>query len=123
VPNLSHPDSKLAALCPHFDHCSAGFCPALGGRHLKGEPVCVWLREAVKTGSAAALNDRIPSVLAETVLREADRIMDTACGLRWELQRAARHGSQRAQAERLNRRGTRHDSAGLLAQKARRVRS
>ena len=62
------------SLCPHYDRCSAAYCPAAGGTHLKGEPVCALLREAVKNGPGAVLSDRIPSPLAARVLQVAGRL-------------------------------------------------
>jgi hypothetical protein len=39
--------------CPRFDHCNAPICPVddwVRGHHVKGEPVCFYLREAAKHG-------------------------------------------------------------------------
>ncbi len=39
--------------CPRFDHCNAPLCPLDDWtlrHHVKGEPVCFYLREAAKHG-------------------------------------------------------------------------
>lgn len=103
-PLTAQPEFPLASLCPRYQSCSAGYCPVAGGKHLPNEPTCVWLRLAVKDGAEARLRADIPWILAERVLRDARRLICTACALGRELRRAAQHGSQSEQAERLNRR-------------------
>ena len=103
------PFQLAAPVCPRFDHCGAAHCPVVGGKHLPSEPTCPLLRLAVKHGAEARFLADIPSNLAEVVLQDARRLLSTACALGRELRRASRHGSQAAQAERLN--GPRHHLA------------
>jgi hypothetical protein len=85
---------NLGSICPRYEHCSAAYCPAIGGKHLPNEPVCALLREAVKTGAEARLRADIPGDLLARVLRDARRLIRTGGALGRELRRAARHGSQ-----------------------------
>lgn len=67
---------KLAQTCPKWEGCNAAFCPAVGGLHLRGERVCLYLREAVKTDGEARVRATLPGELAEVVLRAAqERIL------------------------------------------------
>jgi hypothetical protein len=65
----------LARTCPRFECCNAPFCPALGGRHLKGEPVCPYLLDAVKTGHQAVLDGSLSRDLAERVGEVGGRLL------------------------------------------------
>jgi len=68
--------------CPKFEKCNAPVCPLHDGHttHLKGEPVCFYLREYVKQGGKAKLRgvlpgemvDRLGKVLPEVVARHSD---------------------------------------------------
>jgi hypothetical protein len=86
-PQTQQPD--LAASCPRYERCSAAFCPALGGKHLPGERVCLQLREAVKTAGAAKIRTALPESLAEAVLRHARHLLSAPGALGDELRRAA----------------------------------
>jgi hypothetical protein len=98
---IHQPD--LGSICPRYGGCAAGYCPAIGGRHLPNEPVCALLREAVKTDAEARLRADIPGNLLERVLRDARRLIRTGGALGRELRRAARHGSQIESGRRLQR--------------------
>jgi hypothetical protein len=111
-----------ASLCPHFERCNAAYCPVARGRHLPNESTCGLLRDAVKNGPGTVSRADIPSVLAERVLEVAGRLLTTRSSLGRELRRAARHGTQRAQAERLNRPEARVTPISILVHEARRVR-
>jgi len=92
---------RFGEVCPRYEHCNAAFCPALGGSHLHGEPVCLYLREAVKPGGEARVRARIPKELAEVVLTHAARLMGTPGALAWALRTASQHGSQIETGDRL----------------------
>lgn len=67
---------RLGEACPKWECCNAAFCPAVGGLHLRGERVCLYLREAVKTDGEARVRATLPGELAEVVLRSAqERIL------------------------------------------------
>jgi len=87
-------DSSLAYSCPRYAACSAAFCPAIGGRHLKDEPVCAWLREGVKPGGRAILEGALAGNLAEAVLGAARHSLSAPGALGRELRRAAELGSK-----------------------------
>lgn len=61
---------KRAEQCPRFESCSAPVCPLMGmtGRHLRGDPVCAYLKEAVKDGGEARLKWYLPEHLVEGVV-------------------------------------------------------
>jgi hypothetical protein len=96
MPNSTHPRrqpqtnlSSLAASCPRYERCSAAYCPAIGGRHLPGERVCLQLREAVKAGGKAKIRTALAGELAEAVLRHAGRLLTQRGALADELRRAS----------------------------------
>jgi hypothetical protein len=88
------PDLNLATLCPHFERCCAAYCPAAGGTHLKGEPVCLWLRESVKPGGRAKITAALRGNLAEVILSSASRLLSARGPLADELRRASKLGSK-----------------------------
>jgi hypothetical protein len=90
-----------AYLCPKFESYNAAFCPGLGGRHLPGEPVCLYLREAVKPGGEARVRASIPSQLAEAVLSHASELITSTGDIAIKLRCAALRGSQIEQGARL----------------------
>lgn len=71
--------------CPRFDQCSAPLCP-LGDwkthHHLKGEPVCFYLREAAKHGGTLPLTGDMPAKLAAKVSEACREIISSPCS-RW----------------------------------------
>lgn len=100
---------KGVSRCPRFDSCNAPICPLDPNwdnrRHLPGDPVCLWLREAVKQGGiariACAATGEIAAVVAETL----PAIEASSSDIRHKLKVAARSGSKlenmRAARERL----------------------
>lgn len=101
TPRTSDLNPALAFICPRYLSCNAGFCPAIGGTHVKGEVICLWLREAVKTAGRAKIGAACAGNLAEAVLVAAQRLLTQRCALADELRRAARHGSQIESGHRL----------------------
>lgn len=97
-PRASILKRKGAARCPRFDSCNAPICPLDPNwecsRHLPGEPVCLWLREAVKQGGiariACAATEEIAAVVAETL----PAIAASSSDIRHKLKVAARSGSK-----------------------------
>lgn len=83
-----------AQSCPKFERCNAAYCPAVGGSHLKGDKVCLYLREAVKTGGEQRLRGTLPSNLAEVVIASASQLLHGTGPLAAELRRAAKSGSK-----------------------------
>jgi hypothetical protein len=93
---------KLAESCPKWGGCNAAFCPAVGGRHLQGERVCLYLREAVKPGGKARIRHTLRGELAEAVLRAAPQRLSRSDALGNALRRTSLVGSKIAAARRLN---------------------
>jgi hypothetical protein len=93
---------RLAELCPRFERCSAAYCPAAGGVHLKDERVCLYLREAVKRGGTAKIRGALPEKLAEAVLRDALRLLAGRGALSDALRRASRLGSKVDRGQRMH---------------------
>lgn len=84
--------------CPRFEGCSAPVCPLwpehLGTVHLRGESICLYLREAVKPGGEALIGGALPDQLAERVLEAVPGIMSRYGTVRRALQRAKRRRSK-----------------------------
>ncbi len=66
--------------CPRFDRCSAPICPLDRDwrlrKHLSGEPICAYLREAAKQGGKLPLNGEnrpISGDLGGYISREPDK--------------------------------------------------
>jgi hypothetical protein len=57
--------------CPKYERCNANICPMDAERHrrshVRGEPVCLWLREFSKEGGEARIRERLPQDQAEAV--------------------------------------------------------
>jgi hypothetical protein len=90
---------KPPRMCPKFDTCSAPYCPLDPDRsHTtthKGEPSCLYLREAVKA------DGRVPEQLREAVADALPLVLngnEGGYGLRKALNRAALQGSSRSRA-------------------------
>lgn len=82
--------------CSKYDSCSAPICPLdpqwAQRRHLPGERICLWLREAVKTESAVAL----PIELVDDVVTALPAIKASSSDIRHKLKQAAKAGSKRS---------------------------
>lgn len=89
--------------CPRFTACGANVCPLdpqwNARRHLKDEPVCSMLMEAVKVGGAERLRDKLPPAAAEAVLSAASLIAAKWPDISKRLERAAKSSTRRAPAE------------------------
>lgn len=98
--------------CPKFAICSAPVCPMhddwLKLSHLRGERVCLYLREWSKVGGEAAVRERLRTDMAEAVALAYQRITladaHAAVGhgeLRRVLRASAQTGSMLAAGRRL----------------------
>lgn len=85
--------------CPKFDTCSAPICPLdaqwSARRHLPGERICLWLREAVKPGGDQALREALPITLVEHITAALPAIQSSNSDIRHKLRQAAAAGSKR----------------------------
>ncbi len=89
--------------CPRFDRCGAPVCPLddwKSPHHVKGEPVCFYLREAAKrSGNLPPMGD-IPKELAGQVSQAYREIVSLPCSrwgdIRRRLARAALSPSKHA---------------------------
>jgi hypothetical protein len=84
----------IAEICPKFNRCSAPYCPAVGGTHLQGERVCHYVRESVKPGGPARVRAVLPTPLADTVVMDALRLINSTGPIQKSLQRASAQGSR-----------------------------
>ena len=107
LPAESPPAATLTAagyLCPRFERCSAAFCPGIGGSHGPGDPVCFYLREAVKEGGYARVEGALHQDLAESVLRYASALISQSGPLARALRHASKTGSSMERGRRAMRR-------------------
>lgn len=88
--------------CSRFDSCSAPLCPLDDWKthhHIKGEPVCFYLREAAKHGGALPPTGDMPTELAGKVSEAYREIVSSPCStlgdVRRRLSRAASSPSKR----------------------------
>jgi hypothetical protein len=93
-------DLGMAMSCPKFDSCSAPYCPAIGGTHLRGEPVCHYLKESVKADGQARVRGSLSKPLADTVIKDGLRLINTMGPLSKPLRRASKQGSRMDSIER-----------------------
>lgn len=84
----------IAETCPKWNRCSAAYCPALGGSHLKGEQVCLYLRECVKPGGVARVRGILSEELADVVLETGMTTLSSTGALATALLRASRQTSR-----------------------------
>jgi hypothetical protein len=84
--------------CPKFISCSAPVCPLEANwetqRHLPGERVCRWLREAVKDSGNRAVKHALPYECGETVVFVAAVLLHRRGELGNKLRRASKQGSK-----------------------------
>jgi hypothetical protein len=87
---------ETSARCSKYDSCSAPICPLdtqwTQRRHLPGERVCLWLREAVKPDGRATL----PIHLVDDVMQALPAIEARNSDIRHKLKQAATNGSKRS---------------------------
>jgi hypothetical protein len=86
--------------CPKWSGCNVPLCPLDPNvsqcRHLRGEPVCLWLRELAKEGGRAILEGILPEELVAAVVTAAPAIASRGTDLRRRLRRASSVGSKLA---------------------------
>ncbi|MDP1699045.1 MAG: hypothetical protein Q8L45_14875 [Xanthomonadaceae bacterium] len=91
--------------CPRWESCAANVCPLDADwrkrSHLKGEPVCLWLREVVKPDGEAILRASIGDDAAAQVVAALPAIEAAYGTLRRALKRASQHGSRVASGRKL----------------------
>ncbi len=79
--------------CLRFSFCNCPVCPFDSNwqhqRHLSGEPVCIWLREAVKSSCEPILKRALPDELVEQVVSVAKILLSRKGALKSSLDRAA----------------------------------
>jgi len=102
--------------CPRFNRCSAPLCPLDPNRedrsHLRGEPVCGYLREIVKPDGASLVQQSVPE-LFELIAAAATELTVPGSPIYWALRAAARQNSQLASGRALH---TRRQSAADIAE-------
>jgi hypothetical protein len=94
--------------CPRFHSCSAPLCPLDPQRetrsHLRGEPVCGYLREFVKVGGPERVEQAIPEGLFRLITVAATELTSRGSPIYWPLRRAARQRSRLVSGRALRRR-------------------
>lgn len=84
--------------CPKFESCSAPICPMdidwQLRNHRKGERVCLYLREASKSGGKLENMGYLPEAMPERITQVYPEIVTRHGAIRLALQRAARQGSK-----------------------------
>jgi len=84
--------------CPKYKKCSANICPLDHDwqlrTHLKGEPVCFYLREYVKQGGIARLRGCIPREMFEQIALNLPDIRSRHGDINRRLENAAKTGSK-----------------------------
>jgi len=95
-------DASLMTRCPRFDSCSAPVCPLgnLSVGHGRGEPICPFLKEAVKPGGTAVLHRYLPEDLARAIQEAAPKVIALYGDIARRLRRASTQGSRMEQIER-----------------------
>ncbi len=91
--------------CTRFERCAAPICPLdrqwRQRTHLRGEPLCLYLRESVKADARAVLAGHLPSELLAAVVDTAPAIIAAHGDIRRRLLRASRQSSMLAGARRM----------------------
>jgi hypothetical protein len=82
--------------CPKFEKCSAPICPLNDQEsvHLKGEPICFYLRECVKQGGFSRIAGYIPKEMAKKIAEKLPGILSRHVDIKNRLSRAALSGSK-----------------------------
>jgi hypothetical protein len=110
--------------CPRYEACSAPLCPLNRDRsvrsHLRGEPVCGFLRELVKAGGPARVKTAVPEDLFELIGAAAVELTAPRSPIYWQLRVAAGKKSRResGQVLRLTRRTSGNKSMSLQVEHA-----
>jgi len=88
----------FAATCPKFSRCGAAYCPAMGptfgARHCAGERVCSYLLESVKPGGGQRVRGSLSNDLADAIIKDGLRLLNSTGPLKRALGRATRQGSR-----------------------------
>ena len=88
-------------ICSRFSKCSAPICPVdrewAKRTHLRGEPVCLYLREFVKVGGETRLSGSVPNEVVQAIRNTVKPISDRYVHIRKALERAKLHGSKMKQ--------------------------
>jgi len=95
----------MTSPCVRFLYCNAPLCPLdnwTSHHHVKGEPVCFYLREAAKHGGTLPQTGDIPAELIEKVSQAYREIVSSSCSpwgdVRRRLLRAALSPSKSARS-------------------------
>lgn len=92
--------------CPQYYKCNAPICPVdrrwRDRTHLKGEPVCLWLRERAKPDGIARVRGVMPQELAEEIAEAESDIRRRHGPIKRALNQARKTGSKIAAGQRLN---------------------
>ena len=87
--------AELIYQCPQFNRCNAAFCPlSVAGSHLRDEALCLYLREAVKSGGEARVRTELPAHLADRVISVAREALSSSSALSRQLLRASKQASK-----------------------------
>jgi len=83
--------------CPKFSKCSANICPLDGdwksGSHLRGEPICFYMREYVKQAGRFKLGGYIPREMINQIAEVLPEINARHADIKNRLKRSAKTGS------------------------------
>jgi hypothetical protein len=93
--------------CPRFDGCGAPVCPLYGAvAHLRGEPICSFMLEAVKPAGEERVRSILPPDLAESIIEFISGAMASSPEIARRLKRAAQQGSKLESGRQLKRSAT-----------------
>ena len=86
---------SLMQRCPRWDACNAPVCPLYNLRttHRRGEDICPYLLEAVKTGGPDRLRGYLEEEIANAVIDATPAAKSLTGDLSRRLQRASEQGS------------------------------
>ena len=84
--------------CPKYAKCSANICPIDPDwqlrTHMKGERICLYLREYVKQGGIARLRGSLPKEMLEKIALNLPDIWSRYGNIKRSLERAAKTDSK-----------------------------
>ena len=88
----------LPESCPKFEKCSANICPLdrdwKSRSHLRGEPICFYLREYVKQAGRYKLRGYIPREMINQIVEVLPEINTRHADIKNRLKRSAKTGSK-----------------------------
>jgi hypothetical protein len=92
--------------CPKWSSCSAPLCPLdpdmHARRHLRGDALCLWVRELAKDGGRQRIRGALPEEAAASVEAAAPAIEARSSATRAKLRAAARSASKLVGGKRLH---------------------